>query len=200
MQAAAPEYDDDGPRMGRDQRPCPTCRQPISEQDSFKLDAFEPPNDEVERVAKTGNRLGGAEADRAKKEDHDDDGDETLGGFIVQDEQSQDSDYELVDFKGKGKPKPKQTNRLVVQDSDDDEIDQLDSDEAEQDFVPSSTAKQKGKGKMAAGPGVTKKMSAKEKARAEAKWRADQEPSTKMVWVLNEIRRMQEEDPDDKVS
>ncbi len=84
--------------------------------------------------------------------------------------------------KGKGRARaPLQPNRAVIQDSEDeDELDELD-----EEVKPS--------------PGG-KKVTARDQAREDAKWRLQQEPSTKMVWVLQEIRRLQAEDPDDKVS
>lgn len=208
MQADAPEDEEDagGPRIEAHQRPCPTCRGGISSDECFVLAAFEPPPEKVEQAATKGSRLGSA--DEVAEEDDDD---PTLGGFIVKDGESDESDFELVDRKGKGKAKPKkpkQPNRAVIQDSDDeeDEMDELDSEE-------DSDARSKGKGKGKAidkgkgkgkvmlndGPKTDKKMSAKEKKRAEDKWRADQEPSTKMMWVLSEIRRLEAEAPDDKV-
>jgi hypothetical protein len=224
LQADAHDDDDDDstPRMEHDQRPCPTCRQPISHDECFILDAFEPPDDEVERVAKGGNRLGSSSKRKRAEAEGDDEDDEeeenadpTLGGFIVADDKDSesDSDFELVNAKGKGKAKakpPKQPNRAVIQDSDDDEVDELEEAEEasessdEDDFRPRFSAKDKGKSKskgtIPAGPQIDQKMSAKEKKRAQAKWRAQQEPSTKMMWVLNEIKRLEEEAPDDKVS
>ncbi len=147
------------------------------------------------------------EPDSDEEDAAEDNEDPTLGGFIVDDDKSSDSDFEPVNFKSKGKAKakaPKQPNRAVIQDSDDDEVDELEEAEevvevSDDEDRPRNKAKSKGKGKMSAGPKIDEKMTAKEKKRAQAKWRADQEPSTKMLWVLAEIRRLQREDPDDKV-
>lgn len=213
LQADAPEDDESGgPQLRPDQRPCPTCRGGISTGEVFVLGAFEPLPAKVERAAKNGNRLGGPaddDDDAAEEAADDDNEDPTLGGFIVGDDKADDSaesDYEPVNFNGKGKAKakvkvPKQPNRAVIQDSDDEaeEEDELESDFGEE-AKPALTRMAKGKGKPMAGPNLDKKMTAKERKRAEAKWRADQEPSTKMLWVLAEIKRLQEEAPDDKVS
>ena len=198
--------------MNFDQRPCPTCRQPISEEESFLLAAFEPPDEEVERVAMTGNRLAGpsekagAEAEVEEEGEEDENADPTLDGFIVDDDKSSESDLGFEHVNRKEQAKPRQPNRVVVQDSDDDEVDELEEageaiESSDEEDQPCSKSKHKGKGKVKvpARPEVGKKMNAKEKKRAEARWRAEQEPSTKMMWLLNEINRVREEAPDDKV-
>ena len=122
-----------------DQRPCPHCRSPIGEKDLYPLEAFEPSEEALS------DKLG-VEMD---VDDDDEDADESLGGFIVQDdEDEEDSDRAVV------KKVPKQMNRAVIQDSDD-EDDHRSASEAEEDNASESRNKKKkdvkgkGKGKAA---------------------------------------------------
>ncbi|GAA5838313.1 hypothetical protein JCM9279_003196 [Rhodotorula babjevae] len=110
----------------------------------------------------------------------DDDVDESLGGFIVPDGEEDDDEF------GKAvlKRKPKQPNRAIVQDSDDDDDQVAQQSEAEEEPAPASD---KGKGKK------------KVKTAEEIRWVREQEPSTKMLWAMAELRRMFEENPEEKV-
>ncbi|GAA5972276.1 hypothetical protein JCM11641_002387 [Rhodosporidiobolus odoratus] len=106
----------------------------------------------------------------------DDNEDDTLGGFIVNDDEEDDA----MSFGGKEKKKaPIQPNRRVIQDSDDEHS------EAEEVPEPSSSSKKKGK--------------AKEKSALELDFMQNQEPSSKMTWVLEKIQAFQATNPDEKV-
>ncbi|GAA6046597.1 hypothetical protein JCM3770_006230 [Rhodotorula araucariae] len=113
----------------------------------------------------------------AEMDEDEDEDDVTLDGFIVADDEDDDEFANAVKKKA-----PKQPNRAVVQDSDEDEPAQ--ESEAEEEPAPKTV---KGKGKK------------KVKSVREMLWMQEQEPSTKMAWVMNEIERMFREDPDDKI-
>ncbi|GAA5826974.1 hypothetical protein JCM11251_002186 [Rhodosporidiobolus azoricus] len=144
-----------------DQRPCPICRQPFGPKDIYSLQAFEPSDFEL------------ATADGKGAEVADDDGDDTLGGFIVNDDEG-DSEC--------GKPSRKkskaQLNRRVVKDSDDEQS------EAEEAPEPSSS-KRMGK--------------KKEKTALDLHFMSDHEPSAKMLWLKDKLDTIFRENPDDKV-
>ncbi|BGP44657.1 hypothetical protein JCM10450v2_000471 [Rhodotorula kratochvilovae] len=161
------DQDDEGAdkRCKADQRPCPICRQPVGTKDLYDRIAFEPTDEEL--CTATGQD---AEMDE-------EDGDETLGGFIVPDEEDDDEFAKAAKKKA-----PKQPNRAVIQDSDEDEPAQ--QSEAEEELAPKAD---KGKGKK------------KVKSVRELLWMKEQEPSTKMVWVMNELERMFRDNPDDKI-
>ncbi|GAA5877102.1 hypothetical protein JCM16303_006167 [Sporobolomyces ruberrimus] len=167
--------DEESAKCKADQRPCPICRSPVGEKDLWPLEAFEPPDETL--ADKLGTKM--------EVDDDEDDADEKgdLDGFIVNDD---DDEYEDRSIKKKA---PKQPNRAVIQDSDD-EDDGLLASEAEEDFASESRKKDKGKGKVI--------------GKAEAKkirqiWMKKQETSTKMLWCLAELERLQAENPDDKV-
>lgn len=98
-------------------------------------------------------------------DDVDDEGD--LKDFIVRDHESEDEDG------SKPHKKVKQPNRRIIQDSDDES-------EAEEAAAPTSK-KSKGKGK------------GKQESKDLPEWMRSQEPSTKMLWALEEIKRLDSE-------
>lgn len=177
------EAEEEGPRLRPDQRPCPTCRGPISKQEVFGLVSFEPTAEDVDRLVR-GRKLLGSPAQTPPFTVKEEGKGKGKGKAPIEVITLDDSDSEDEDggSASQGRARvPHQPNRAVIQDSEEDEeVDQLDEDPTP--------------------PSVLKKLTAREQARQAAKWRADQEPSTKMMWVLAEIRRLQREAPDDKVS
>lgn len=145
----------------------------------YNLAAFEPTDEEICLAT-------GQDADM----DDGDDVDETLGGFIAPDGDV-DADEDDDDF-GKAvlKKKPKQPNRAIIQDSDDEDAQQS---EAEEEYAPKAF---KGKGKETDDKTEKKKKKKKGRTMQELQWMREQEPSTKMLWVMSELERMFKENPD----
>ncbi|ORY40897.1 SNF2 family N-terminal domain-domain-containing protein [Leucosporidium creatinivorum] len=143
------EDHDDDPKAIKykaDQRPCPSCRQPISKTLTFSLSAFEPTDDELSEA--TGIPM---DVD----EDIDDDGD--LKNFIAKDDEMDEDDE---DDKPSSSKKVKQPNRRIIQDSDDES-------EAEEE-KPSK--QDKGKGKEKAGPVELPSWMEKQEPSTKMKW------------------------------
>ncbi|KAK4057554.1 hypothetical protein OIO90_001199 [Microbotryomycetes sp. JL221] len=159
------QVDDGADEPGRflqEERPCPSCRAPVSTGMLFRLSAFEPSDEELEpflAVPPSPKKNAGKAKIEAVSDDED-------FGPIV-------------------KKKLLQPNRAIIQDSDDDEelptLKQL-SDRSKSKRDASTNDKKAGKQKAKELPG----------------WMAEQEPSTKMKWALDEVLRAQVDSPDDK--
>ncbi|GAA5866871.1 hypothetical protein JCM3774_004583 [Rhodotorula dairenensis] len=185
LQGAAPQdHDEEGAeaRCKENQRPCPMCRKPISREEVYHLEAFQPTDEEICTAANLDADIG-----------NDDDDTESLNGFIVDDDE-EDDDGEYGKAPSKKNKAPRMPNRAVVQDSEDDN----EHSEAEEESAP---RRAKDKVKERTQTKGKEKMDDKAKGKAVITtftW-AEQEPSTKLLWAYNELERMFRENPDDKV-
>ncbi|KAL8286684.1 hypothetical protein RQP46_004212 [Phenoliferia psychrophenolica] len=157
------------------ERPCPNCRQPISEDMLFPLKVFEPTDAELEEA--TGDMNVDSDEERSADEASDSDDDEMLD---FDEMLAKKNAKKLAKSKGKGKASstslakaPKQNNRAVIIDSDDEE-DQLEPEE------------------------ISSTKAGKQKEKELPGWMASQEPSTKLIWLEQEISRLRDEHPDEK--
>ncbi|GAA5965007.1 hypothetical protein JCM8115_005679 [Rhodotorula mucilaginosa] len=176
LQGAAPQdHDEEGAELKckENQRPCPMCRKPISREEVYRLEAFQPTDEEICTAANLEADVG-----------NDDDDSESLNGFIVDDDE-EDDDGDYGKAPQKKKKVPRMQNRAVIQ-SDEDES------EAEEEPAPRRVKKNKSsdKGK--------EKADDKGKVKTTFTW-GDQGPSTKILWAYNELDRMFAENPTDKV-
>ncbi|KAK4694961.1 hypothetical protein P7C70_g8647, partial [Phenoliferia sp. Uapishka_3] len=151
-----------------DERPCPSCRQPIAEHSLFSRKCFEPTDEEIAEIP--GNMDLDDDEARSEEEEGNTDDDE----FLDLDEVVARKEKKKAKAKASAsgsKVAPKQNNRAIVIDSDD--------EEEEKDTEASKSGKQKAPKEL-------------------PDWMASQEPSTKMVWLYNEISRVAAEAPDEK--
>ncbi|TRM55791.1 SNF2 family N-terminal domain-containing protein [Schizophyllum amplum] len=208
---------EDEKKYKADERPCPTCRAPISKDRLYKRSAFEPTDDELNGV---------------KKEEPMDD--------VIKINSDADSDFEMKDStsrKGKGKAKAvpqrrstrakRPSNKMRIVDSDDsgaasetesdgddyddDDISDFivgsDEDEDEKDFIRAQKRQAQHKGKARAmviddsdDEGVVfglKRQPAPGAPKIELMSKFL--PSTKMKYMMDDIERIFAEKPDEKV-
>ncbi|KAM0748722.1 hypothetical protein T439DRAFT_71167 [Meredithblackwellia eburnea MCA 4105] len=161
-----------------DERPCPTCRQPISQTNLFRLKSFEPTDEELGQFVELRDEDIGSEDSEDEFDSDDEMGD--IDDLFAK-KNGQKGKGKKVNLKGKGKATdeddeeievagPRQRNRAVVMDSDDEE------EEKE----------------------IDKAITAKSKVKELPPWLTAQEPSTKFIWLGKEILRARQENSDDK--
>lgn len=207
--AAEAEEDPTAPKLRADERPCPTCRGPISDVNLFPLTAFEPTTEELEeatgismeddkKLEAEANAIFGEGKGKGNGKANNDDRDIDLDN--TDDEAGSDDEEDDGPVR---KPKGvKQKHRAVISDDEEEEEEEEEDDD---DLLSDEDKKPKKK--------VTMKASSFKKKKNECPdWMANQTPSTKskwfcksrfnrvlisspssVIWLYEEIKRVHEE-------